>query len=138
MSRCNNRSNRLQRCEVQVSGLAARLKQAEKDAALYNSREALFGNTTTDYSEVKKLWETFEPYQHFWSIAASWKVTHLCLGLCSRQQPQLPISAHITLEVSDRWLGILCFLMYMPVELTTTVWTSSYIGWDATNPSDRP
>ncbi len=59
---------------LQVSALAARLKQAEKDAALYNSREALFGKPTTDYSEVKKLWESFEPYQQFWSIAAAWKV----------------------------------------------------------------
>ncbi len=59
---------------MQVSGLAARLKQAEKDAALYNSREALFGKPTTDYNEVKKLWESFEPYQQFWSIAAAWKV----------------------------------------------------------------
>ena len=67
---------RHQCCGLQVSGLAARLKQAEKDAALYNSREALFGRPTTDYTEVKKLSETFEPYQQFWSIAASWKVTH--------------------------------------------------------------
>ena len=59
---------------LQVSSLGARLKQAEKDAALYNSREALFNKSNTDYSEVKKLWETFEPYQQFWSIAASWKV----------------------------------------------------------------
>ena len=61
-------------CDLQVSSLGARLRQAEKDAALYNSREALFDKPTTDYSEVKKLWETFEPYQQFWSIAASWKV----------------------------------------------------------------
>lgn len=65
---------------MQVSSLAARLKQAEKDATLYNSREALFGKPTTDYSEVKKLWETFEPYQQFWSIAASWKVANPSLG----------------------------------------------------------
>lgn len=60
---------------LQVSGLAARLKQADKDAALYNSREALFGKPTTDYSQVKKLWETFEPFQQFWSVAAAWQVT---------------------------------------------------------------
>ena len=64
-------------CVLQVSSLAARLKQAEKDAGLYNSREALFGKPTTDYSEVKKLWETFEPYQQFWGITASWKVSTL-------------------------------------------------------------
>ncbi|KAL0019092.1 hypothetical protein WJX77_000912 [Trebouxia sp. C0004] len=59
-----------------VSALAARLKQAEKDAALYNSREALFGKPATDYSQVRKLWEGFEPYQQFWSIAAAWKEHH--------------------------------------------------------------
>lgn len=62
-------------CDLQVSSLGVRLRQAEKEAALYNSREALFDKPTTDYSEVKKLWETFEPYQQFWSIAASWKVS---------------------------------------------------------------
>ena len=59
---------------AQVANLSGRLKQAEKDAALYNSREALFGKPTTDYSEVKKLWESFEPYQQFWSVTAAWKV----------------------------------------------------------------
>lgn len=66
---------------MQVSTLAARLKQAEKDAALYNSREALFGKPATDYSDVKKLWETFETYQQFWSIAAAWKVCTCMLCL---------------------------------------------------------
>lgn len=73
------RSTRLETAHclaLQVLALAARLKQAEKDAALYNSREALFGKPATDYSEVKKLWESFEPYQQFWSIAAAWKVCH--------------------------------------------------------------
>ena len=70
-----------------MANLGARLKQAEKDAALYNSREALFGKPTTDYSEVKKLWESFEPYQQFWSVTAAWKVNkpqlqhHVCAKL---------------------------------------------------------
>lgn len=63
--------------QMQVLGLAARLKQADKDASLYNSREALFGKPTTDYSEVKRLWETFEPFQQFWSVAAAWQVIGL-------------------------------------------------------------
>ena len=62
---------------LQVSGLAVRLKQADKDAALYNSREVLFGKPATDYSEVKKLWEAFEPFQQFWSVAAAWQVIGL-------------------------------------------------------------
>ena len=49
---------------------------------MYNSREALFNKPTTNYSELKKLWETFEPYQQFWSIAASWKVS-MRMPICS-------------------------------------------------------
>ena len=81
---CSARRTRLEfaRClALQVSALAARLKQAEKDAALYNSREALFGKPATDYSQVKKLWESFEPYQQFWSIAAAWKVCNITTSL---------------------------------------------------------
>ena len=80
---------------MQVSTLAARLKQAEKDAALYNSREALFGKPATDYSDVKKLWETFEPYQQFWSIAAAWKVRTCMLCLrCWRSLPTCGFKSH--------------------------------------------
>jgi len=68
------------------------LKQAEKDAALYNSREALFGKPATDYSEVKKLWESFEPYQQFWSIAAAWKVCNNTMSLASTN-----LSSYVTL-----------------------------------------
>ena len=66
---------------MQVSGVAGRLKQAEKDAALYNSREALFGKPTTDYTEVKTLWDTFEPFQQFWSVAAAWQVDRVRIPL---------------------------------------------------------
>lgn len=37
----------------QVRSLDERLKQADKDAQLYNSREALLGQPQTDYSQVR-------------------------------------------------------------------------------------
>ena len=58
---------------LQVKRTAAKLKQAEKDAATYNSREGLFGRPLSDYSQLKKVAESFEPFQQFWATAATWK-----------------------------------------------------------------
>jgi len=52
----------------------------------------LFGKPTTDYSEVKKLWESFEPYQQFWSIAAAWKVCNNTMSLAPTS-----LSSYVTL-----------------------------------------
>lgn len=52
------------------------LKQAEKDAQLYNSRESLMGLPITDYSRIKKVIEGFEPFFQFWTTAASWRKQH--------------------------------------------------------------
>jgi hypothetical protein len=41
----------------QVKALDEQLKQADKEAGLYNSREALLGMPLSDYSAVKKLIE---------------------------------------------------------------------------------
>lgn len=59
---------------AEAKGLAERLAQAEKDAVLFNSREGLLGLPTTDYSSLRKLAETFEPYSQFWTTAAAWQV----------------------------------------------------------------
>ena len=60
---------------LQVKRTAAKLKQAEKDAATYNSREGLFGRPLSDYSQLKKVEESFEPFQQFWATAATWKAS---------------------------------------------------------------
>ena len=59
----------------QVKRTAAKLKQAEKEAATYNSREGLFGRPLSDYSQLKKVSESFEPFQQFWATAATWKAS---------------------------------------------------------------
>jgi dynein heavy chain len=60
----------------QVKALDQRIKAAEKEAAIYNSREALLGKPTTDYTMIRKMAEQFEPYQ-FWTTAADWRVRRL-------------------------------------------------------------
>ena len=98
---------------MQVASLATRIKQAEKDAALYNSREALFGKPITDYSEGKKLWETFEPYQQFWSIAAAWKVGSCILCQCT------------CFACASAWLFCFQYLM----QLRLSVWVQQRFAW---------
>lgn len=50
-----------------------RLRKAENTTRLFNSREALFGVTPTDYSRLKKISEQFEPFNALWSAADDWK-----------------------------------------------------------------
>jgi hypothetical protein len=59
---------------AEAKALAERLAQAEKDAVVFNSREGLLGLPSTDYSALRKLVETFEPYSQFWTTAAAWQV----------------------------------------------------------------
>eukprot|EP00803_Ostreobium_quekettii_P000128 evm.model.scf_11.7 EVM.evm.TU.scf_11.7 scf_11:47578-52580(+) len=51
-----------------------KLKQADKDSEVFNAREAIFGLPTTDYSRIKKISDTFDPFLQFWSCASTWKV----------------------------------------------------------------
>ncbi len=73
---------------AEAKALAERLAQAEKDAVLFNSREGLLGLPTTDYSSLRKLAETFEPYSQFWTTAAAWQVH--ALGTCGTVAGHLP------------------------------------------------
>lgn len=57
-----------------VRVLEDRLKQADKDAQVYNSREALLGLPQTDYTAVKKIIDQFDPFFQFWTTAAAWRV----------------------------------------------------------------
>ena len=49
------------------------LRQAEKDAAVFNSRESLMQQPITDYSRIRKILESFDPFYQFWTFAASWR-----------------------------------------------------------------
>ena len=57
----------------EVKQIGEQLKQAVADAALYNSHEVLFDKPQTDYSMLKGVSDTYQPYSDFWSTAASWK-----------------------------------------------------------------
>ena len=60
----------------EVRELDERIKAADKDAAMYNGREGLLGVTISDYSQVKKVIDQFDPYYQFWTTASSWKINH--------------------------------------------------------------
>lgn len=47
---------------TEVRSVDERLKKADRDAGVYNSREALLGLPPTDYSPLKKVIDTFEPF----------------------------------------------------------------------------
>lgn len=64
----------------EVRALHERLLKADKDAGLYNSREALLGEPITDYSQVKKIIDQFDPFFQFWTTASAWKVCYLPSG----------------------------------------------------------
>jgi dynein heavy chain len=59
---------------AEVHKFELQLRAAEKEAQQYNSREGLIGKPLTDYSSLKALLESFEPYHQFWSTTAEWKV----------------------------------------------------------------
>ena len=59
---------------AEVRLLEDRLKKADRDATMYNGREGLLGAPITDYSQVKKIMDQFDPFLQFWSTASAWKV----------------------------------------------------------------
>ena len=56
-----------------MTDIEADLKKSQEQANLYNSREALFGSEITDYSSLKKMVDTFDPFCQFWVYANNWK-----------------------------------------------------------------
>ncbi|MEW5308986.1 MAG: hypothetical protein WDW38_000903 [Sanguina aurantia] len=59
-----------------AQGLEQRLRAADRDAGLYNSRESLLRLPVSDYSGLRGIIEQFEPHLSFWTTAATWKATH--------------------------------------------------------------
>ncbi|MEW5298367.1 MAG: hypothetical protein WDW36_001499 [Sanguina aurantia] len=60
-----------------AQGLEQRLRAADRDAGLYNSRESLLRLPVSDYSGLRGIIEQFEPHLSFWTTAATWKANHL-------------------------------------------------------------
>ena len=55
----------------EVKQIKEQLEIAVDEAALFNSREVLFGKTPTDDSELKKISASFNPFFQSWSTAAN-------------------------------------------------------------------
>ena len=55
----------------EVKQIKEQLEIAVDEAALFNSREVLFGKTPTDSSELKRISASFNPSFQSWSTAAN-------------------------------------------------------------------
>lgn len=64
-----------------VARLKEQLHSAHQEAAQLNARERLLGRPVTDYSQLKALTDTFDPFLHFWTSAAAWKVRTKSMGV---------------------------------------------------------
>jgi len=61
----------------EVTKIHKQLTQALLDAQLFSSREALlFGSATSDYSSVRKLFDSFDPFYQFWHTAGELQAQH--------------------------------------------------------------
>lgn len=61
---------------AEVRALDERLRKADRDAGLYNSREALLGLPPSDYSALRKVIEAFDPFLQVggWVAGGGWWV----------------------------------------------------------------
>jgi dynein heavy chain len=55
-----------------VRNLKKKLSEADEEARVYNSREALFGKEVTEYSLLKDISKSFEPYCDMWESVDTW------------------------------------------------------------------
>ncbi|GLI62391.1 hypothetical protein VaNZ11_005010 [Volvox africanus] len=61
---------------AEIRAVDERLRKADHDATVFNSREALLGLPPTDYSPLRKVIETFEPFLQFWTTSSNWRQLH--------------------------------------------------------------
>ena len=59
-----------------VRNLKKKLSEADEEARVYNSREALFGKEVTEYSLLKDISKSFEPYCDMWESVDTWLKSH--------------------------------------------------------------
>jgi len=59
-----------------IRKLKQNVKEAEDEALLFNSREALFGKDTTEYSLLSEIQKQFEPFCDMWEKTDSWLKMH--------------------------------------------------------------
>lgn len=56
-----------------VESVNDRLRQANRQAQTFNSREGLFGKESTDYSLLDARQKEWEPYSTLWTVAYHWQ-----------------------------------------------------------------
>lgn len=55
-----------------ATSVQRKLEQAQQDAVLFNTREALFGREVTSYDALVSAKKAFEPYYQLWSTSSNW------------------------------------------------------------------
>eukprot|EP00939_MAST-03C_sp_MAST-3C-sp1_P000013 g13.t1 len=58
----------------EIQAIDTRLLEMKQQAQLFNSREALFGMDTTEYSRISATRKTFEQYKNLWQTVHGWIV----------------------------------------------------------------
>ena len=59
-----------------VSQIYDKIKEFIQKAKVFNNREYLTGNPTTDYTQLDTLKKDFEPYYELWSTTNTWFNNH--------------------------------------------------------------
>ena len=59
-----------------VKSLNEKIAAAEEEARTFNSREGLFEREMTEYTKVKDIRKSFEPYRNLWETVSSWLIQY--------------------------------------------------------------
>lgn len=59
-----------------VSQIYDKIKEFIQKAKVFNNREYLTGNPTTDYTQLDTLKKDFEPYYELWTNTNTWYSNH--------------------------------------------------------------
>ena len=59
-----------------VKSLEAKIEAAEQQARQFNARESLFERELTEYTKVKEIRKSFEPYRNLWETVSNWLVQY--------------------------------------------------------------
>eukprot|EP00606_Chrysophyceae_sp_TOSAG23-5_P000662 GSChrysophyteH2.ASY1.ANO1.84.1 assembled CDS len=76
-----------------VKDVETNLKEATEKAKLFNSREVLFENDTTEYEDLARITKQFEPFLSLWETAKSWTdvISSWRTEQISAFQPEVPL-----------------------------------------------
>jgi dynein heavy chain len=59
-----------------VKSLNDKITAAEEQARVFNSREALFERELTEYTKIKDIRKSFEPYRNLWLTVSEWLIQY--------------------------------------------------------------